>query len=142
MKKIIITLILVTPLLTKAQTSTIQGSWTLDIDETINVLSQEDKLRYDTLADNIKTRAKNAMDGRVFVFNENGAASVSYSVRGQARSATGTWAYEEATKTLEIVIDEVHYVYTCQQPSVNSLILVAAVKDGFFNSLYFNRTNP
>ncbi len=121
-----------------AQTNPLVGSWLLDVDKSIQMMSGEMRQRYDSLSTDGKVRVKTAMNERFFNFQENGTIQVLWKVNEQPKESFGVWAHGSEAGLIIITIDsnpqEFEYSFEGSELQLRNRQIT-----GFFTTLCFNR---
>lgn len=128
------TLLLLITASVKAQENAITGSWQLDIAQTVSLMDNGTKQKFDALDQGVKTRMETSMSGRAFTFSSNGTLSVDWQANGNPITSSGTW--QTSGETLSITLNGELQQYTCEVTANSHLILRNTTPSGFFSNLY------
>jgi hypothetical protein len=123
-----------------AQENEMVGAWHVDLAETLLLMEGSFKLKYDSLSDELKSRANNSMADKEFTFNANGEFTSKWSARGVEKISSGSWTLDTVTSVIKIVINEQPTEYDLEIKSSGRIILRSKTARGFFNNLYLART--
>jgi hypothetical protein len=121
----------------QAQSTSILGTWAVDVDKTISIMSSSTKQQYDKMHDEAKVRASNAMKDREFSFRENGEVTVKWKSGGEQRISSGTWAATD--DKLNITIADQTVSYDVEFKSADEMILRGQIQRGLFSNLYLQK---
>lgn len=121
------------------QDSDLLGSWVLDVDKSVKLMSGEMKSRYDSLRPDRQLAAQSAMSGRTFTFQEDGVVSVSWRAKEASKESTGKWKADASTGTVTITIDNRAQVFDYKVTDEKELRLIHQKASGFFTTLCFTR---
>lgn len=124
-----------------AQGNNLIGTWHLDINKALTVMDPKYKIGYDSLPVAIKERATSRMNGRVFVFSDNGDIQVNWKSQKESHISNGQWLINELQKELSITINGQTSEYDYEFMSDAVLIIRAKNKRGFFDNLYLIKAN-
>jgi len=131
---LIFLLIFISPNLFAQHTGLI-GSWRIDLNKAIELMEEPHKSQFDSLSEEVKTRAFNSMRDREFTFEENGNFTGRWKSREADKISTGTWSV--AGEYLTLVVDNQSIEYEVTFDSFGNLVLKGLEKNGFFYNLYF-----
>jgi hypothetical protein len=120
----------------------VAGVWVLDIENTIKIMTAEERIKFDSLPPPVKTRAREAMRDREFHFNKDGSVVVNWRARNENRKSSGTWTLDATRRILTLWIEGQTFEYSFEIPSASVLILKSHEGGGYFNTLYFEKTPP
>lgn len=121
-----------------AQENSIEGTWQMDVDRSVAMMTGATRSRYDSLAADKQLKVKSAMNGRIFKFLSEGKITVIWKSGTQQRESLGEWKYGPNPGTLQITIDnkiqpfDYHFVDGVLQ-------LTSSEGAGFFSTLCFTR---
>lgn len=115
------------------------GSWKINVEESIKLMEPSTKSKYDSAKAEVKEHAKKNMEGRVFIFHENGTMEAQWSANGSSKSAIGSWELREGNK-LHIKMGELLTEYGFSYPKQNELVLKNSNGRGFISNLYLERS--
>lgn len=124
-----------------AQGNDLVGTWCLDIHKAIDVMAPANKNHYDTLSAKIKELAVSRMNGREFIFSQNGEITVNWKSRRGQEVSKGQWEKDEPQGKISITINSQASVYDYEFLSVGVLIMRMENKQGFFDNLYLEKIN-
>jgi hypothetical protein len=120
--------------------NSIEGSWILDVEESIQRMEQGVRLKYDSLPEHVKARAKDTMRDREFKFEKNGRVIVNWRIKDAAQQSAGRWKIDSQYKKLTLLIDGASFDYSYEHPTGNTLVLKSEESGGYFDILYFNKS--
>lgn len=121
--------------------STIVGTWSLNIDNTLELMEGSTKTNFDRMSDDKRNDIKNAFSQRKFQFWANGDFQVQWYDGKNQNNAKGYWSASNDNLTVEI--DGKSTIYTIREVSNARLARMILVKKtgnvGLFKTLSFNR---
>ena len=123
------------------QSSSLIGTWRVDIDQTIGNMDPSGKIRYDTLPMAFKERSASRMNGREFIFSQNGEITVNWKSHKGQEISNGQWIKSDAERELSITIDNNTSAYDFEFLTSNVLVMRGKNKRGFFDNLYLVKVN-
>ncbi|MBX2969799.1 MAG: hypothetical protein KF803_10555 [Cyclobacteriaceae bacterium] len=113
----------------------LDGIYTVDLAKTVALMEGDNKQKYDSLDSSVKERARQSMDGRVFVFRAGGQLEVRWNANGSGKFTEGTWEMKDK-EILLIKIGEQVTEYLVIRPTATGLVLKNEGGRGFFSNLY------
>src|SRR5690606_37681868 len=117
------------------------GVWRLDIYRSIQSMEPLRKRQYDSLEAEVKRRAEGRMDGREFIFLQNGEVTVNWKSSNGREVSKGRWVMNLDARRLSVTIDGHTVHYRTQFLSPDEMILRSENSLGHFDSLYFLKSN-
>lgn len=123
-----------------SQEHTITGAWQTDFAGIISEMSPEKKEKYDSLKQEVKSRAEKSLSNRIYEFFEDGRVTAFWSYDGREISYNGTWEIT-AEGDLSVSVGEkvVVYVIVYQNNSKVTLRPKNGPKDLILNTLVLKR---
>jgi hypothetical protein len=138
MKKIYLITLLLLPFQSNAQDLLI-GTWSINLNETLERLKEYPDSNYATLPDNTKKKIINSFNGRQFIFNQDGTVTILWSSDNKENKVFGKWKQDTVTKRLVLVIQNTNHYYDIEKLSATILILKSDNTSGVFKELFFQR---
>ena len=134
---LILVLVITRPASTVAQQS-ISGSWQVDIQATINNLSNAGKIRYNDIPAEAKEAMRQSFGSRKFTFQEDGTMLMHVAKRNEP--AKGTWAFKQGSKD-KLIITIAGQPNEMEVVQLTPTVLVLELGDtgGVFEKLYLDR---
>jgi len=117
-----------------AQQKSITGTWRLDLSETIGLMDNPIRQKFDSLDQSAKTRIETSMADRTFSFLEGGDMTIKWKFQGNPYVSTGTWDVSSETLTMTIGGDIQRFTFNIS--TGNHLMLQNTIPSGFFSNLY------
>lgn len=114
------------------------GYWSVGLEESIAVMLETTKNRYDSLPSDIKSRAMASMTGRAFTFMGD-SVYVDWNSRGQNKRTKGTWSFSSEESELLITVgnDRQHFAVSFQENG--DLVIENKKPMGFFYRMYLRK---
>lgn len=139
MKALSTAILLLSSMLCFAQDNAFHGTWRLDVNQAIDDLGPEHRVRYDTLADEVKQRIISSLEGREFTFETSGNVYVKWkSARGQ-ETANGQWRLVNGE--LIITVQNVERRYTPEFRGSDALVLRSPANKGMLDNFWLIKVN-
>ena len=117
-----------------AQQNTIIGTWQLDLTESIALMDNNTRQKFDGLDQSVKARIETSMSDRTFIVASNGDLTVHWKAQDSPRTSSGTW--QTSGETLTITLDGDAQQYSYELITGNHLILRNTIPSGLFSNLY------
>jgi hypothetical protein len=124
-----------------AQQKDLIGSWRVDINQTLLLMEQGVKLKYDSIPENLKGNGFSAFENRQFHFLQNDSIYIQWTMNEKKFRSAGIWRKNENQTGITITIENRSSSFTYEFVSSTSMILRAVDKRGFFNNIYLRRLN-
>lgn len=115
-----------------------QKRWFFDLDESIKIMPQSIRNKYDSLPSEIKTRAVASMTDRAFTFTGD-SVNVDWKSRGQSKQSKGTWSFDSAESELLIVVGNDQQRFKVMFHASGDLIVENKRPLGFFSRMYLRK---
>ena len=147
MKKILMLLIIIANALSQKveaqQVSSINGSWSVNVERTFNAMDSFQKSKYNSMPQQKKSEVQQIFATRTFHFFNDSLVQVKFIVRGGQKQFNGTYSFNSNNHTLFIHSDGGNSSYTVEWLNDKEIKLVFSVlsPQGLLNSLYLNRNN-
>lgn len=123
-----------------AQAESVIGSFRIDVVQSIELMEEGTKARYDSLPIEIKSRITDSMETRRFVFHENGQLQVNWGTPPSSSHLSGAWTLQRAgINKLVLDVGGDHKEYLVADESENHLLLTNTEGTGLFNNLLLVR---
>jgi hypothetical protein len=121
-----------------AQQVSLIGTYRVHLANTLAVMDNEGKHKYEALDAQAKERARLSIEHRVFVLREGGQIEVRWKVNGSDKTASGTWELKDGDE-LVIEVEERITKFSYSQPTANALVLKNTNGKGLFNNLFMEK---
>jgi hypothetical protein len=117
----------------------ITGSWMIDINRTLELMSKETKEKYSSLNTDRQNQAKAAIEDRIFTFQDDGTIVVIWKSNGAIKESVGKWVLDAKEKAVSITMDNKIQVFDFSLSQANQLKLSNKKSTGMFTTLCLTR---
>jgi hypothetical protein len=111
---------------TLGQDFRMEGTWRVNVQETLLASQNADKARYDSLSELKVKNFQRSLEGREYVFKADGTIQISITQNGETKKSTGKWNYRDNKGTLTVALAKSEHVFLVQKRDQNEIMLIRA----------------